>query len=121
MVDFDNPAAGSQPELSDEIIEQLSAMLKLLGEPTRLRIVSLIGRHGQLNVKELYTLVDISQPLVSHHLALLRMAQVVSVRRDGKHNYYTLRRERLAQLMRALAIEHHTHPPCERFLECVLG
>jgi len=50
-----------------------------------------------LNVSEIVAaLGDISQPTVSHHLALLRAAGLVITRRQGKQVYYTLNQERLA-------------------------
>jgi ArsR family transcriptional regulator, arsenate/arsenite/antimonite-responsive transcriptional repressor len=43
-----------------------------------------------------------SQPAVSHHLALLRVAGLIKARRDGKHNYYSVRQSRFRRLLEQL-------------------
>ena len=107
--------------LPNEDVSHLAEVFKLLGDETRLQIVLLVSRHGELNVTELCRLVDHSQPLVSHHLALLKTAGVIEKRREGKHNYYSVNRELFVQLMAALAFERQSAPPCDCFLECMLA
>ena len=46
-----------------------------------------------LSVGELVAAVGVSQPTVSHHLAILREAGLVRTRQEGKHTYYTLNQE----------------------------
>jgi ArsR family transcriptional regulator len=74
--------------LPDESVKQLVQLFKLLGDETRIRILHLLHQADELNVLELCTLLDQRQPSVSHHLALLRVAGLIDMRRDGKHNYY---------------------------------
>ncbi len=66
------------------------SVLKLLADPTRLRILMLLHRQGELCVCELTCALDDIQPKISRHLALLRDAQVVSDRRAGQWIYYQL-------------------------------
>ncbi|HLE62160.1 MAG TPA: metalloregulator ArsR/SmtB family transcription factor [Pyrinomonadaceae bacterium] len=49
-----------------------------------------------LSVSEIVAKVDVSQPTVSHHLAILREAGLVDVREEGKQTFYTLNQERVA-------------------------
>lgn len=63
---------------------------KLLSDSIRLRIVLLLGRIGEAHVTALCDYLNMSQPAVSHHLAILRFGGVLEARRDGKHNYYDL-------------------------------
>lgn len=64
-------------------------VLKAMGDPTRLRILRhLIG--GEKNVSQLGDELQVDQPAVSHHLALLRHAGLVIERREGKHVYYEI-------------------------------
>jgi DNA-binding transcriptional ArsR family regulator len=69
-------------------LKDVAASFKLLADETRLRVLSLLIRHGELNVRTLCEQLDQSQPAVSHHLALLRDAGLIRARRDGKHNFY---------------------------------
>lgn len=64
--------------------------LKLLAEPTRLRILALLLRE-ELSVAELQEILDMAQSRISSQLALLRSAELVIDRRDGKRAYYSLR------------------------------
>jgi ArsR family transcriptional regulator len=76
-------------------LKDLAASFKLLSDETRLRVLSLLIQHGELNVRTLCEQLDQSQPAVSHHLALLREAGLIRARRDGKHNYYRCIPEKL--------------------------
>lgn len=65
--------------------------LKILAEPTRLRILALL-RQEELSVAELQEALDMSQSRISSQLALLRQAELVVDRREGKKNFYSLSR-----------------------------
>jgi ArsR family transcriptional regulator len=69
-------------------LKDVAASFKLLADETRLRVLSLLIQHGEMNVRTLCEQLDQSQPAVSHHLALLRDAGLIRARRDGKHNFY---------------------------------
>ena len=81
---------------------------KALADPTRQQIMDLCCCEWQ-SVGELATKVGVSQPTVSHHLSVLREAELVDHRQEGKHAYYTLNQERLAwccgQLIQVFAPE----------------
>jgi ubiquinone/menaquinone biosynthesis C-methylase UbiE/DNA-binding transcriptional ArsR family regulator len=64
--------------------------LKLLAEPTRLRLLALLMRE-ELSVAELQEILEMAQSRISSSLALLRSAELVSDRREGKRAYYRLR------------------------------
>ncbi len=64
--------------------------LKLLSDPTRLRLLALLLRE-ELSVAELQEILGMAQSRISSQLALLRQADVVIDRRDGKKAYYSLR------------------------------
>jgi DNA-binding transcriptional ArsR family regulator len=65
-----------------------------------------------LSVSEIVEKLDVSQPTVSHHLAILREADLVTVREDGKQTFYSLNQENIAiccgQLMIKFAPESIT-------------
>jgi ArsR family transcriptional regulator, arsenate/arsenite/antimonite-responsive transcriptional repressor len=74
--------------LPDDTGRELVQLFKLLADETRLRILYFLMQRDELNVRTLCELLDQSQPAVSHHLALLRVAGIIECRRDGKHNFY---------------------------------
>jgi ArsR family transcriptional regulator len=61
-----------------------------LASPLRLRILSLLGSEKEICVCDLCAVLGVAQPKVSRHLALLREAQLVEVRSDGKWKFYAL-------------------------------
>ncbi|MGZ6271392.1 MAG: ArsR/SmtB family transcription factor [Candidatus Limnocylindrales bacterium] len=75
-----------------------SAMLRLyraLGDESRLRILRLLA-DKDLYLTEIAQQLELSKPTVKHHLALLRVAGLVTITEEGNLTYYSLRRDRLA-------------------------
>ncbi|MDE1885066.1 MAG: winged helix-turn-helix transcriptional regulator, partial [Xanthomonadaceae bacterium] len=64
-----------------------SALLRLLSDPTRVRLLALLERE-ELTVAELSTVLRLAQPRVSTHLARLKEADLVRDRRAGVSAYY---------------------------------
>lgn len=83
----------SSLELPDGF-EDMAHICKMLADPSRLRIVFFLLNQPELNVGDICSRLEQSQPAVSHHIALLKRAGVLQVRRDGKHNFYSLSRDR---------------------------
>lgn len=69
---------------------------KALAHESRLRLVGLLADRER-SVQELAALVDLKEPTVSHHLAMLREAGLVSLRQDGNTHWYTLELKTLSQ------------------------
>src|SRR5574341_1838626 len=72
---------------------------KAIADETRQKIMGLCCcRWLSVNeiVEKMNEKMKVSQPTVSHHLAILRDAELVNIRHDGKQTYYTLNQERLA-------------------------
>lgn len=90
---------GGFPELPVHLEKDLVQVFKLLSDETRLRILLYLMREGELHVTALCEKLGQSQPAVSHHLALLRVAGLIEARRDGKHNYYSICRNHFHGLM----------------------
>jgi ArsR family transcriptional regulator len=65
-------------------------LLKTLSDPTRLRLLALVGRE-ELSVAELQEILGMGQSRISSQLALLRQVNLVSDRREGKNAFYSLR------------------------------
>ncbi len=90
------------PELSDQLEKDLLKIFKLLSDEMRLRILLYLLREGELHVTALCERLGQSQPAVSHHLALLRVARLIESRRDGKYNFYSVRRLHFHRIMEEL-------------------
>jgi ArsR family transcriptional regulator len=84
----------------------LAQVFRALGDPVRLRLVSLIGAHqgGEVCVCDLTTAFELTQPTISHHLKVLREAGIIDCERRGTWVYYWLvpaALERMAALLSA--------------------
>jgi ArsR family transcriptional regulator len=77
------------PLISDTAAEALAETFRLLGDPTRIRIVDALAQR-ELCVHELSERVGISESAISHQLRLMRTMRIVRGRREGRCVYYTL-------------------------------
>ena len=78
---------------------RLAEVAKALGDPIRLQLVDVLGRHaGKVCVCELVPLFEISQPTLSHHLKKLRDAGIVDSERRGLWAYYYVIPDALKEL-----------------------
>lgn len=82
----------------------LAGMFKALGDPVRLRLVSIVAASpgGEACVCDLLPAFEVSQPTVSHHLKVLREAGLLACQRRGSWVYYRVVPAALAQLTAAL-------------------
>jgi ArsR family transcriptional regulator len=86
--------------------EVLAAAFKVLADPTRLRLLSLIANSpsGEACACDLVAPVGKSQPTVSHHLSILADAGLLSREQRGKWVWFKIEPERVAVLSDALAL-----------------
>lgn len=104
----------SQPQNLERLPEvtgkELVQLFKLMSDETRLRILYFLMQRDELNVRTLCDLLEQSQPAVSHHLALLRVAGIIECRRDGKHNFYHLVPKRFQHFLDMLFVVEDGQP-----------
>lgn len=83
----------------------LARMFKALGDPVRLRLVSLIAAHegGEACVCDLAEAFDLSGPTISHHLKVLRLAGLVVGERRATWIYYRVEADVLERLAGVLS------------------
>jgi DNA-binding transcriptional ArsR family regulator len=93
--------------LGESQAAELAAMFKALGDPVRLRLLSLIASHpgGEACVCEISATFDVSQPTISHHLKLLRAAGLLDCERRGTWVYYWVIPSALQQLSSVLHVD----------------
>jgi ArsR family transcriptional regulator len=91
--------------LDAESAQRLAAVLKVIAEPTRLRLLSLVAAHadGEACICDLTEPVGLSQPTVSHHMKLLVEAGLLEREQRGKWAYYRLVPGALDALTRLLS------------------
>jgi len=93
---------------------------KALADGTRQKIMKLVCCQW-LSVNEIVEQINVSQPTVSHHLAILREAELVNVREEGKQTFYALNQERVASccglLMLRFAPETETAETVKKTIE----
>ncbi len=82
--------------------EDLSRLLKVLGDSNRLGIIMSIGREAR-SVTEIIDTTGLSQTLVSFHLRVLRKAGIVKTERAGPFIYYSLSRPVLLDILSGLS------------------
>ena len=80
---------------------EVSELLKTLAHPMRLMIVCTLIE-GEYSVSELEEKLDIHQPNLSQQLTVLREAEIVETRREGKQIYYRLTARKAERLVGAL-------------------
>ena len=93
-------------------VEGLTEFFRVLGDPTRVRILELLGEQGELSVTELVERLNQPQPKVSNHLACLRWCGFVHTRREHPTVYYRVGDERVKELLalaRALLADNAAH------------
>jgi ArsR family transcriptional regulator len=95
--------------LSHQQAAELAAGFKALGDPVRLRLLSLIAARngGEVCVCELTNAFTVSGPTISHHLRVLREAGLIDCQRRGTWVYYWIvptRMKALSQLLDVSAV-----------------
>lgn len=87
---------------SPEAKESIARVFKTLGDPSRLEIVTSIGKAAR-SVTEIVQSTGLSQTLVSFHLRILREAGIVTTRRNGPFILYSLSDQSLLALLTKLS------------------
>ena len=90
-----------------ESLLKLAELFKILGDPTRLRIVELL-LENEMCVNHIAETMEMGQSAISHQLRVLRQARLVTYRKDGKTAYYSLNDDRVECLVR-MGMEHVAH------------
>lgn len=93
--------------LVDEDARQIAETFKILGDPTRIKILHALARR-ELCVCDISAIVAMGQSAVSHQLRLLRSARLVKYRKEGKMVWYSLDDTHISLLL-AQGIEHIQH------------
>lgn len=72
----------------DDLFLQVLPLFNAMGDSTRQKIILLLAHHSRLSVGELTTYTHLSRPAVSHHIKILRDAELITEQREGTKRYY---------------------------------
>ena len=87
-----------QAALAGQLQVFKAEFFKALAHPVRIRVLEILVR-GERGVHELQAALDLDQPTVSQHLAVLRAKNIVETRKEGATVRYTVRDAELAELL----------------------
>ena len=91
---------------ADELLQDLGDLFKIFGDTTRIKIMYALYE-GEMCVCAISELLNMTQSAISHQLKILKDANLVSARRDGKEIYYSLSDEHVKSII-AEGFEHIT-------------
>ncbi|MBQ9764010.1 MAG: helix-turn-helix transcriptional regulator [Phascolarctobacterium sp.] len=92
----------------EQHIDEIARIFKLIGDPTRIRIISLLAHQEEVCVTCIAEGLGMTQSAISHQLRLLRDAGLVKFTKEGKEVFYSLDDEHVITLF-AQAMDHVKH------------
>ena len=93
--------------LVPELLEQIAARFRVLGEPMRLRILQVVCKEPR-SVNDIVEVIGSTQANVSKHLSLLAAAGILQRKKDGQRVFYGIKDHlavKLCELVRAQLVE----------------
>jgi ArsR family transcriptional regulator len=83
--------------LEENLIRKIGDFFKVLGDPTRIKIINLLFKN-ELCVCDLVEIMEMQQPAISQQLKILKQANLVKYRKEGKNVFYALSDEHVKQI-----------------------
>ncbi len=93
-----NPDTNENVRIDFLHMKKASMILRALNHKLRLQLIKLIDEHKKMTVTDIYVKLRLEQSVTSQHLAILRRANIVTTRRDGKFISYSVNYNRLKQI-----------------------
>ena len=91
----------------EELFDRLAEFFKILGDPTRTRILFALDQN-EMCVCDIANVLGMTKSSISHQLSLLRRSGIVKCRKEGKEVYYMLDDEHIKELFE-VGMEHIEH------------
>ncbi len=92
--------------IGDEEIIDISDFFKVFGDPTRLRLLILLDKNGEMGVGAIADALSMSQSAISQQLKVLRTSRLVRYRKEGRNAIYRLSDDHIHTIL-TLGIEHY--------------
>ena len=96
----------SEPFVSEEEIIDIADFFKMFSDSTRLRILFLLDKEGELGVGRISEALDMSQSAISQQLKVLRASRLVRFRKEGRNIIYRLSDDHIRCILN-LGLEHY--------------
>lgn len=90
------------PGFGDNEAVDLAAVLKALGDPSRLKILALLKAHGPMTGVQFEDYLTLAQPTITHHLRILNHAGLITTRKQGVFVWRELATAKVRELSRLL-------------------
>jgi ArsR family transcriptional regulator len=97
----------SEELANSENIDTVANFLKIISDPTRLKIIMILENH-EVSVNDIAVLMNMTKSAVSHQLKVLKNAGYIKDRRSGKNKYYSLFDEHIMVIIHS-AYDHVNH------------
>ncbi len=92
------------PNLPDDnTVQAIADLFKTFGDPTRVRILSLLKE--EMYVNDIAQAVGVSQSAISHQLRILKQMHLIKFRREGKNAWYSLADDHVRTILET-GLEH---------------
>jgi len=82
---------------NEEILKKISEFFKILGESTRIKIITILFQN-EMCVCDIAAVMNMSQPAISQQLRVLKSANLVKYRKEGKSVFYSLSDDHVKQI-----------------------
>lgn len=92
------PSTKKEQKIELLTLKKADIIIRALNHKLRLQIIRLLQERGEMTVTEIYSKLKLEQSVASQHLAILRRADIVITRRDGKFIFYTLNPPRIEEI-----------------------
>jgi len=99
VVNLKKPETDEIIELDYSVLRKAVLVLRAVNHDLRQNIIRLLEDNNKMTVTEIYIKLRLEQSVASQHLAILRRAGVVVTEREGKYIYYTLNKDRIAEIV----------------------
>ncbi|MCW5906424.1 MAG: helix-turn-helix transcriptional regulator [Chitinophagales bacterium] len=93
---------GNNKTLDTGKLEKVSAVFRTIAHPTRLAVLELLDKNGQMSVNELMAITNCEQSLLSHHLANMRSTGLLKSERKGQNIFYSIKEEKITEVVRCI-------------------
>jgi len=92
------PSAGEEIKLDYNTLRRTVLVIRSVDHKLRQQIIKMLEESPRLTVTEIYIKLRIEQSIASQHLSILRRSGLLLTKRSGKFIYYSLNKERLAEI-----------------------